>query len=80
MIGSDVRRAGPGYPRNRAATGEPALDRGISLLTTDAKLCHAIEGVVKTELLRGVGEICPRPVTEADGEAGASSVTGSGPM
>ncbi|MET9339394.1 type II toxin-antitoxin system VapC family toxin [Nonomuraea sp. NPDC003804] len=31
-----------------------ALDRAIPLLTTDAKLCHAVEGVVKTELLRGV--------------------------
>jgi predicted nucleic acid-binding protein len=31
-----------------------ALARGIPLLTTDAKLCHAVEGVVETELLRGV--------------------------
>ncbi|MBB5082858.1 putative nucleic acid-binding protein [Nonomuraea endophytica] len=31
-----------------------ALDRAIPLLTTDTKLCAAVEGVVKTELLRGV--------------------------
>jgi predicted nucleic acid-binding protein len=39
-----------------AVFAQLALDRGIPLLTTDAKLCHAIEGVVKTELLRGVVE------------------------
>ncbi|MFI6499829.1 type II toxin-antitoxin system VapC family toxin [Nonomuraea typhae] len=31
-----------------------SLERDIPLLTTDAKLCHAVAGVVKTELLRGV--------------------------
>ncbi|MET8332877.1 type II toxin-antitoxin system VapC family toxin [Streptosporangium canum] len=38
-----------------AVFAQLALDRGIPLLTTDAKLCHAVEGVVKTELLRDTG-------------------------
>lgn len=39
-----------------AVFAQLALDRGIPLLTTDVKLCHAVAGVVKAELLRGVGE------------------------
>ncbi len=31
-----------------------ALERDSTLLTTDAKLCRAVEGLVSTELLRGV--------------------------
>ncbi|MER5422532.1 hypothetical protein [Streptosporangium roseum] len=38
-----------------AVFAHPALDQGIPLLATDAKLCHAVEGVVKTELLRDAG-------------------------
>ncbi|MBG0814488.1 type II toxin-antitoxin system VapC family toxin [Planomonospora sp. ID82291] len=37
-----------------AVFAQLAFDRGVPLLTTDAKLCHAVEGVVKTEILRGV--------------------------
>jgi len=31
-----------------------SLERGLPLLTTDAKLCRAVDGLVSTELLRGV--------------------------
>lgn len=31
-----------------------ALERGLPLLTSDAKLCRAVEGLVSTDLLRGV--------------------------
>jgi predicted nucleic acid-binding protein len=37
-----------------AVFAQLALDRGRPLLTTDVKLCHAVEGVVNTEILRGV--------------------------
>lgn len=30
-----------------------ALDRNLPLLTNDAKLCRAVSGVIRTELLRG---------------------------
>ncbi|MER5318057.1 hypothetical protein [Streptosporangium roseum] len=38
-----------------AVFAQLALDQGIPPLTTDAKLCPAVEGVVKTELLRDAG-------------------------
>lgn len=31
-----------------------ALEQGLPLLTTDAKLCKAVDGLISTELLRGV--------------------------
>lgn len=31
-----------------------ALERGITLLTSDAKLCRAVDGFLSTELLRGI--------------------------
>lgn len=31
-----------------------AIDRDLPLLTSDARLCRAVDGVVSTELLRGV--------------------------
>ena len=33
-----------------------ALGRGIPLLTTDRRLCRAVEGLIETEMLRGVGD------------------------
>ncbi|MEV4574988.1 type II toxin-antitoxin system VapC family toxin [Nonomuraea jabiensis] len=38
-----------------AVFAQLAVDRGIPLLTTDVKLCHAVEGVAETVVLRGVG-------------------------
>ncbi|MGW3347638.1 type II toxin-antitoxin system VapC family toxin [Nonomuraea rubra] len=37
-----------------AVFAQLALDRGLPLLTTDVKLCHAVSGIVETEPLRGV--------------------------
>jgi predicted nucleic acid-binding protein len=31
-----------------------ALERKLPLLTADAKLCKAVDGLIKTEVLRGV--------------------------
>lgn len=37
-----------------AVFAQLAIDRKIPLLTTDVKLCHAVEPVVRTMILRGV--------------------------
>ena len=58
---ADARERAAGLAADRglrffdALVVDRAVREGVPLLTTDAKLCRAVAGVLSTELLRGVG-------------------------